>query len=83
MIEEIRDRMPAPDLDQCILKLGQQLLRQQVAKEISAISKSISRDEFDPTRRQQHDTEVHKTEIKITSNPTPSTVLGVEKDCDS
>ena len=68
-IEEPRDRVPAPDLDQCILESGQQLLRQQVARENSAASNSLIKEKSNPTRRHQHNTEVNESGAKIMSNP--------------
>ena len=59
-IEKLRDRVPAPDLDQCILESGQQLLRQQVARENSVASKSLIKEKSNTTRRQQHNKEVNE-----------------------
>jgi len=71
-IEGLRDRVPAPDLDQCIHELGQQLLRQQVARENSAASESSMKYKSYPSWRQRHDTEANKSEVIITSNPRQS-----------
>jgi len=45
----------------CILELGQQLLRQKVAKENFAAPDSLIKDTSDPPKRQQHDTEVNRS----------------------